>query len=411
MQVTSYIHPIAWNIIIGTLFARLATGMSLPFLAIYLTMTKGLSPSITGAIISVSMLMGVFASFIGGSLSDTYGRKNVMIGSILVWILVFIGFAFADNVILFFVLNACNGICRAFFEPTSRALLSDLTKPENRLMVFNLRYGAINIGFAVGPILGLKLGTASQALPFLLAAVVYTIYMISLLIQFQNHPILEIQQEDHVTMKESLYIIGKDSVLYFTIIGLILSNAVYSQFSTNLSQYFANSGVFKDGVRIFSYVLTINAVTVVFLQFPITRIGKKYSALVSIMIGSLIVSIGLFCIGFAKEEWIVYTCTVLFTIGEVLMFSMTDLFIDQISPPHAKGAYFGAMGFNGFGSVLGPWVGGILLEHYGIEYGGIVFVMIAVFGMISFPILFFVKVLHARRKLSVSSTFNDLQLK
>lgn len=102
---------------------------------------------------------------------------------------------------------------------------------------------------------------------------------------------------------------------------------------------------------------------------------------------------------------------VLFTIGEVLMFSMTDLFIDQISPPHAKGAYFGAMGFNGFGSVLGPWVGGILLEHYGIEHGGIVFIMIAVFGMISFPILFFVKVLLARRKLSVPSTCNDLQLK
>lgn len=39
------IHPIAINIIIGTLFARLATSMSMPFLAIYLTAVKGVSPS------------------------------------------------------------------------------------------------------------------------------------------------------------------------------------------------------------------------------------------------------------------------------------------------------------------------------------------------------------------------------
>ncbi|WP_379967567.1 MDR family MFS transporter [Ectobacillus sp. sgz5001026] len=403
MQATVKIHPLAWNIIIGTLFARLATSMSMPFLAIYLTMTKGVSPSVTGAIIGISMLVGVFASFIGGSLSDKYGREKIMVGSIIVWTLVFIGFAFADNIVAFFLLNAGNGICRAFFEPTSRALLSDLTKPENRLMIFNLRYGAINAGVAIGPIVGLQLGTSSSTTPFLVAAAVYILYMASLLIQFRHYEFVKTPKDQHVTMKQSLHIIRKDRVLFLTIIGLIACNVVYSQFSSNLSQYFANSGVFYDGVKIFSYALTINAVSVIVFQYPVTRIGKKYSALVSIMIGTLIVSVGLFCIGLSKTEWMVYACTILFTVGEVLMFSMTDLFIDQISPSYAKGSYFGAMGFTGFGSVIGPWLGGILLEHYGYQNGGFVFSLVAILGFISFPILLLVNILLKRRTKQIQS--------
>ncbi|MEC2374461.1 MFS transporter [Bacillus thuringiensis] len=124
------IHPLGMTIIIGTLFARFATSMSIPFLAIYLTTVKGVSAGMTGAIIGTSALVGVFASFIGGNLSDRFGRKTIMLWSMIVWIFVFIGFSLADHVLSFFLLNALNGLCRSFFEPTSRALLSDLTKPE-----------------------------------------------------------------------------------------------------------------------------------------------------------------------------------------------------------------------------------------------------------------------------------------
>ena len=58
-------------------------------------------------------------------------------------------------------------------------------------------------------------------------------------------------------------------------------------------------------------------------------------------------------------------CTIIFTIGEVLMFSMTDVFIDDIAVAHLKGTYFGAMGFSGIGAVIGPWFG----EYFSIITG------------------------------------------
>ena len=62
------------------------------------------------------------------------------------------------------------------FEPTSRALLSDLTKPEYRLLVYNLRYGAINVGVAIGPIVGLQIEVQNQQFLFSSSWGIYSIY-------------------------------------------------------------------------------------------------------------------------------------------------------------------------------------------------------------------------------------------
>ncbi|KAF1342723.1 MFS transporter [Bacillus subtilis] len=72
------IHPISWTIIIGTIFGRMATSMSIPFLAIYLTAVQGASASYAGLVIAASSSVGILASFYGGYISDKFGRKNMM---------------------------------------------------------------------------------------------------------------------------------------------------------------------------------------------------------------------------------------------------------------------------------------------------------------------------------------------
>ncbi len=48
-----------------------------------------------GAILAVSFLVATFSSFLGGALSDYIGRYPVMIVSMLLWSLVFLGFSAA----------------------------------------------------------------------------------------------------------------------------------------------------------------------------------------------------------------------------------------------------------------------------------------------------------------------------
>jgi MFS family permease len=393
------IHPLGMTIIIGTLFARFATSMSIPFLAIYLTTVKGVSAGMTGAIIGTSALVGVFASFIGGNLSDRFGRNMIIIWSMIVWVFVFIGFSLADHVLSFFLLNALNGLCRSFFEPTSRALLSDLTKPEYRLLVYNLRYGAINVGVAIGPLVGLQIGSAKSTIPFLVAAGVYILYTAILAFQFKKYPIekKKVNTEKPVTMLNAIRILRKDVVFLVALVGIILSNCGFSHLTTTVSQYFANAHIFEDGVKLFSYMLALNAIVVVIIQYPVIQICKKYTPLTSIMVGALFVSGGLFGFGIVESMLGAAVCTIIFTIGEVLMFSMTDVFIDDIAVAYLKGTYFGAMGFSGIGAVIGPWFGGVLLDYYGYQNGFAVFSALAIFSTVAFPVLVVTKGLLKKR--------------
>ncbi len=386
------LHPLVWNIVIGTVFGRMATSMSIPFLAIYLTNVKGVSATATGLIIAVSSLVGIATSFFGGYFSDRFGRKRVLLISIFLWSFVFVGFGLVDAIWGFFLMNALNGFCRSIFEPASRALLADLTEPKNRLIIFNLRYTAINVGVIFGPLLGFYLGSSKSTSAFFIAAGVYALYGLSLLLTYQKTAIKTVTKEsksasNSVKLTEAFRITKSDSILLWSLIGFILTITGYSQLSSTLPQYLSNTSLIENGAKTFSILLALNALTVITIQYPLLAIGKRYSPLTSIMLGSFLTSLGLIGFGLAREmpSWIFVM--ILFTAGEVLMFSMTDMFMDNIAKPHLRGTYFGAMGFTQIGNVIGPALGGFLIDTYGYDSPLLVFGLLSLSSLMAIPIL------------------------
>ncbi|MBD3858751.1 MFS transporter [Bacillus sp. 28A-2] len=381
------LHPLSWTIIIGTIFGRMATSMSIPFLAVYLTQVKGASASSAGLIIAVSSLIGIVASFYGGYISDRIGRKKVMLLSIFGWTLVFVGFAFADAIWLFFIMNALNGLCRALFEPTSKALLSDVTPSSIRLFVFNLRYTAINIGVIFGPLLGLYLGSSKTTFPFLVAAFIYFLYGLTLAWQFHKHPVATPENIKQISVKKALSIIQKDTVFSIILIGVTLCSFGYSHLSSTLPQYLSASPVIEDGPKLFGYLLSLNAVVVIIFQYPLIMIARRYSTILSLTTGNILLAGSLFAIAFSQSLGMLAFIIVVFTIGEVLLFAMMDLFVDNIAKPEVKGSYFGAMGFSQLGSVVGPFVGGLCIDFFGAAHPLSIFSVLSMITIAGVPFL------------------------
>lgn len=385
------IHPLSWTIIIGTIFGRMATSMSIPFLSIYLIGKLSATPSQAGMVVAVSSLIGVFASFYGGYISDVIGRKKVLFISIFGWAIVFAGFALADRIWLFFVFNALNGLCRAMFEPTSRALLADITPKENRLLVFNLRYAAINLGVVAGPIIGLQMGIADSAHVFYIAGLVYFCYGLTLLVQFRRHTHIggvKSQAEERLTLSEALRVTGKDRTFIFVLIGTIFCVLGYGHFNSTLPQYMELSSVIQDSATWFGYMISLNAVTVLIIQFPLVRLASRFSPVVPLFAGNVCVASSLLLFGAFPYLWTMFLAVILFTIGEVLMFTMTDLLIDRIAKPGLRGTYFGMFGFNNLGNVLAPLLGGFLLEGLGVDRSVQIFAIIALTTAFGLPFLF-----------------------
>ncbi|WP_405113539.1 MFS transporter [Paenibacillus sp. FSL K6-1217] len=384
-----HIHPLAWTIIIGTMFGRLVTSMSIPFLSIYLTQVLGASATQTGFTVAVSSLAGVMISFYGGYISDVIGRRIVMLVSVFGWACVFFGFAAAQHLWVFFLVNTLNGLCRAVFEPTSRALLSDITPPEQKLLVFNLRYAAVNLGVVFGPIIGLQLGSAKSTFPFMIAGIVYIAYGLVLFLQFSVHRASMPVHGEARTPKllDALAVTSRDKVFLPVLLGTIFCVLGYGHFSSTLAQYLAMNPHFSNGSQVFSYMLSLNAVTVLVVQYPIVRTASKFPPIIPLILGNVCVALSLLLFGMPGGVPLLMFSVILFTVGEVLLFTMMDMLIDRIAKPEWKGTYFGTIGFNNIGSVIAPILGGLLLDQFGVLNGPAVFVPLALTTALGLPFL------------------------
>ncbi|GIP38079.1 MFS transporter [Paenibacillus sp. J31TS4] len=374
-------HPIVHTLLAGTVMARAASSMSMPFLALYLARTTDMSPFLIGVVIGLGSLAGTFGGFIGGTLSDRVGRRLVMLTALYVWGFVFLGFGTAGSPLLFLLLNMANGLCRSFYEPVSQALMADLTPADKRFRVFSLRYLAINIGVAVGPLLGAYLGTVSGGLPFLLTGGVYLLYALLLQRLLNRFGIRRIEGEKKqpLTFGAAWAVIRRDSAFRLFLGGGMLAAVGYSQMTVTLSQYLEGL-MLEEGVKLFAWMMSVNAITVVVCQVPLVSWLEKRSPLFAIACGSVLFALGDLGFAYSTGTTAFLVSMVVFSLGEILSFPAGNLLIDRIAPREMRGTYYGAQSFQNFGHFVGPWLGGLLLTEFG---GHTMFLIMAVFTLLS----------------------------
>jgi MFS family permease len=347
--------------------------MALPFLALYLSSTHDVHPIWIGVTIGLAPLTGTIGGFIGGYFSDRYGRKAVILVTIFVWALVYIGFSQASHIGVFMVLNALNGLCRSFFEPSSQAMMADLTPTSMRKRVFSLRYFAINVGAAIGPLIGVSVAMYSSTLPFVLTGCMYTLYGLTLLFMLNRHSVIRVSSVNKLRMTDALNVAWKDKTLLLFIVGGIFVNIGYSQIDSNLPQYLQNS--FSDGVVLFSKLIALNAVIVILLQLPLSLLYEKWPVMRAMVVGSILFAIGFASFGFVSTPIGFMFAMGIVTVGEIFIFPSSSVFIDQIAPEDRRGTYFGAGQFRSIGNFTGPVLGGWLLQEFD---GTVLFLIIGI---------------------------------
>ncbi|SMQ76052.1 Predicted arabinose efflux permease, MFS family [Bacillus sp. OV166] len=375
-KVKNYIgqyHPIVWVLLLGTVLSRGSAFMTLPFLSIYLSRHMDLSPIVIGLTVGMSPLMATVGGFIGGHLSDRFGRKPIMLTALFALAFVYYGFTLASGQGWFILLNALNGLCTSFFEPTSQALMADLTSKEKRMKVYSLRYTAMNIGASVGPLIGAYLASTAAKLSFAITGTTYLIYAI-VLVYFMKKLVIQTDKisKKVVSLGDAFWIIKTDKALRYLIIGIILVNIGYVQIDSNLPQIL--EGTVDNGIVIFSSLITINALMVVFLQMPISYVAEKFRLMQVMVVGAIFMAAGLIAFSFVSGWVTAILAIVLLTLGEILIFPSNSMMIDQLAPEHLRGTYFGAAQFRKIGNFLGPVIGGYILSLY---QGQIMFWIIA----------------------------------
>jgi len=384
---------LAWVVLAGVLLLRIGTSMTVPFIAIYLHFKAGVSLPVTGMIIGISYLSYSLGGFWGGFLSDRYGRRKILEISLFCYGIVFYGFGLSTGnpaieqtslIFVFLLLNMSAGFFRIWSDTLTQAILGDVvTSAEERITAFNFYYMFVNIGAAIGPVLGTWIGTSGTNVGFYYTGGLCWLYLL-LFIFFarkaaQGLPSGINNGKRHISLKLAFSTIIGDKVLRFYILGGIIAYFSYVQqeaiLGTILMQRFGDT-------HIFAMILFVNAVVAILLQMPLVGyLLKKHVPLVIMRNGCIFFVAGLLGMGFAGDSLLLYIISqIFFTVGEILVLSISGIFIDSIAPKDLKGAYFGAMSFCNLGKCAGPVVGGSLLQDFD---GSLVLAFFGVFSLLA----------------------------
>ncbi len=118
-------------------------------------------------IATYSAMQFIFAPILG-SLSDRFGRRPVILISLLGSGLDYFAQALAPNLAILFITRAINGISGANI-PVCNAYIADVTPPDKRAAAYGMIGAAFGLGFIIGPLMGGYLGTIDIRLPFYVA--------------------------------------------------------------------------------------------------------------------------------------------------------------------------------------------------------------------------------------------------
>jgi MFS family permease len=359
-------HPVVHLLMAGTVFVMLTQSMSMPFLAIYLSQTTALGPAEIGMIIGAGPLAGTVGGFLGGVLSDRFGRRRLMLLSMLLLALAYAGFVVSSDPLILLANSVLRGLAASFYGTISKALMGDLTAPEKRFRVFSNRYLAINLGFSVGPMLGAFLGVAGNGFTFGLTAGAYLLFAAALAVACRRYGVGEAAaggEEESVRLSRIWRVLSRDVVLLLFVIGGVLLVTVHGEMSVTLSQYL--QAHIADGVALFGVMMSVNGMTVLLLQAPLTRWTERFSLFRRLVAGALLMAAGEVGFAFSAEWGWFVAAMIVFTLGEILIIPAEYAQIDQIAPPRMRGTYYGAQSVSELGNFLGPWAGGLILSAYG----------------------------------------------
>ena len=359
--------PISFRIlVIGTFIDRVGGALIYPFLSLYVAQRFSVGMTEVGLLFGVWSISSLVGSMIGGALADKFGRKVILLCGLVFSALTALFMGFIKDLNTFYVLAAIAGVFSDMGGPAQQAMVTDLLEGEQRAEGFSVVRVAANLAMAIGPAIGGMLAGISYLLLFVIDAcascitafIVYKTIPETKPEKKENEPSESLMQ----TLKGYKFV-AKDRLFMAFIGALIIVILAYMQMYSTLSVYLNRvHGVSTQG---FGYLMSMNAAMVVFMQFGITRLTKKYQPMLMMMLACFLYGIGYVMFGFVSSYVLFAVAMATITIGEMVHVPVAQALVAYFSPEDMRGRYMATYELGWAGpNIVAALLAGIVMDNY-----------------------------------------------
>ncbi|MBW0176563.1 TCR/Tet family MFS transporter [Sediminibacterium sp.] len=296
----------------------------------------------------------VFAPVLG-NLSDKYGRRPVLLFSLLGFGIDYLFLSFAPTIGWLFLGRIIAGITGASFT-TASAYIADISTNENRAQNFGMIGAAFGLGFILGPMIGGLLGELGPRVPFFVAAglallnCAYGYFVLPESLDKEHRRAFEWRRANPLG---SLLQLKKYPAVSGLIISMILiyiaGHSVQSIWS------FFNIERFNWSPKMIGISLGIVGLLVGGVQGGLVRIvNPKIGNEKSIYVGLGLYALGLLLFAFATQGWMMFVFLIPYCLGGIAGPALQSIISGHV-PPNEQGELQGALtSLMSATSVIGP---------------------------------------------------------
>ena len=352
--------------------------------AIFLTLIYGL-------------MQFIFAPILG-SLSDRYGRRPVLLFSLLGFGLDYIFLAFAPTIGWLFLGRMISGITGASIT-TASAYMADISNEKNRAQNFGMIGAAFGLGFIIGPMLGGLLGELGTRIPFLVAAglalvnALYGYFVLPESLDMEHRRAIDFKKANPISsllkFKKYPAVLG---LIFSLLLIYISAHAVQSNWS------FANINKFGWSPKMIGISLAVVGVLVSLVQGLLIRVvNPRLGNEKSVYIGIALYAIGLTLFAFATQGWMMFLFLVPYCLGGISGPALQALISAHV-PKNEQGELQGSLtGLQSLTTIFGPSMMIGLTSYFSIKndpshiyFPGAAFLLGAFFMLLSAIIAYWV---------------------
>ncbi len=354
-----------WALVSAAFIDRLGGTLIFPFFALYITQKFDVGMTQAGILLGLFSISGLVGSTIGGALTDRFGRRGIVIFGLLASAFTSISLGLVDRLSVFYPLAILVGMLWNVAGPAHQAMVADMLPPEKQAEGFGILRVAANLAWIFGPSIGGFLAGYSYLLLFILDAISSSITAL-IVFRFipETKPVSkpgEQPQSLGSTFAGYRQVLADRPYIGFLFASIIML-VVYQQLYNTLSVYLRD--VHSIPPQGYGLMMSLNALTVVALQFWVTRRISPYPPLLLMAFGTAFYLVGFTMYGIVSGFLLFVVAMIIITFGEMIVVPVAQSLAAQFAPEAMRGRYMAFFSLTWtLPATIGPLAAGLVMDN------------------------------------------------